>query len=79
LVDTIKRVTELAAEIFEVPASDLSPQAGPEQVATWDSTAHMRLMARLEEEFDISLDIEEVVEMLSIQKIAETVQKKRAA
>jgi len=31
---------------------------GPEDIKGWDSTAHMRLMARIEEAFSVSLDIE---------------------
>jgi acyl carrier protein len=38
----------------------------------------MRLMARIEEAFSVSLDIEEIVEMLTIQAIIDTINAKIA-
>jgi acyl carrier protein len=36
----------------------------------------MRLMARIEETFSVSLDIEEIVEMVTIQAIIDTINAK---
>lgn len=39
----------------------------------WDSIGHMRLVAAIETEFDIMLDTDEVIDMSSFEKAAETV------
>jgi len=74
--NTAQRVRDLAAEEFQVSASEVQPTSGPEDIKGWDSTAHVRLMARIEEAFSVSLDIEEVVEMVTIQAIIDTINAK---
>ena len=76
LTNTAQRVRELAAEEFQVSANDVQPTSGPEDIKGWDSTAHMRLMARIEEAFSVSLDIEEIVDMVTIQAMIDTINAK---
>ena len=76
VTDTAQRVRELAAEEFQVQAEEVQLTSGPEDIKGWDSTAHMRLMVRLEEAFPVSLDIEEIVEMVTIQAIIDTIKAK---
>jgi len=73
MTNTAQRVRDLAAEEFQVSANEVQPTSGPEDIKGWDSTAHMRLMARIEETFSVSLDIEEIVEMVTIQAIIDTI------
>ena len=63
MTNTAQHVRDLAAEEFQVSANEVQPTSGPEDIKGWDSTAHMRLMARIEEAFSVSLDLEEIVEM----------------
>jgi len=76
LADIAQRVGDLAAEEFEISVDEVHPTSGPEDIKGWDSTAHMRLMARIEEAFSVSLDIEEIVEMITIQAIIDTINTK---
>ena len=76
MTNTAQRVQELAAEEFQVSVDEVQPNCGPEDIKGWDSTAHMRLMARIEEAFSVSLDIEEIVEMVIIQAIIDTINAK---
>ena len=76
LADIAQRVRDLAAEEFEIAVDEVHPTSGPENIKGWDSTAHMRLMARIEEAFSVSLDIEEIVEMITIQAIIDTINTK---
>lgn len=48
-------------------------------VPEWDSVGHMRLVAAIETEFDIMLDTDEVIDMSSFDKAAETVSRHLAA
>ena len=38
-----------------------------QQIEEWDSVAHMQLMAVLEEEFDIELDIDDIIDFSSFK------------
>jgi acyl carrier protein len=44
-------------------------------ISEWDSIAHMRLIAALEDKFDIMIDTEDVVEMSTFAIACDTVQK----
>lgn len=41
----------------------------------WDSTAHMILVAQLESDFDIMLDIDDIIDMSSFTKALELLEK----
>lgn len=38
-----------------------------QQIEEWDSVAHMQLMAELEEEFNIELDIDDIIDFSSFK------------
>jgi acyl carrier protein len=76
MTDIAQRVRDLAAEEFQVSADEVQLTSGPEDIKGWDSTAHMRLMARIEEALSVSLDIEEIVEMTTVQAIVDTINAK---
>lgn len=40
-------------------------------IEQWDSTAHMTLIAELEDEFDVMLDTDDIIEMNSVGKSRE--------
>jgi acyl carrier protein len=44
-------------------------------IPEWDSVAHMALIAEIEESFDIMMDTDDIVEMSSVGKIREILQK----
>ncbi len=44
-------------------------------IAEWDSVAHMTLVAKLEQVFDIMLDTDDIIDMSSIDKAQEILAK----
>ena len=56
----------LVMEAFEVKHGDFNDETTPDDLENWDSIVHMDLCAKFEESFDISLDVEEIAEMLTI-------------
>lgn len=51
------------------PNTELTPNSAFEDVPGWDSLGHMRVIAELEELFDIEFEIEEIVDQNTVQKI----------
>ena len=45
------------------------------EIAGWDSVAHMTLVAALEEAFDCMLDMDDIIDMSSYDKVTEIMAK----
>ena len=57
------KITDFFATILQVPPGDLSDETTPDDISNWDSFKHMMLISSFEEEFDISIEPEEIVDM----------------
>jgi acyl carrier protein len=65
----------LIAEVFKVPAAEITPESGPHSISGWDSAAHMHLVLELENKFGIQFDDEEIAELVSFKVIQATLEK----
>ena len=64
-----QKLKELLSKIFEVPLDDISDNATPGTIETWDSLRHMSLVVALEQAFNVELSDDQVVEILSYKLI----------
>jgi acyl carrier protein len=74
--DIRKTLRDIAREIFEDEALEVTDSLGPEDVKAWDSLGHIRLITATEEAFQISLTIDEIESLKSIGQIATLVAEK---
>ena len=74
-----ERIRAIMAEALRLPVDRVGTDAAVGTVPNWDSTAHMRMMIALEDEFGIALDETRMVEMTSFATILDTVRLLRAA
>lgn len=58
---------EIFCSVFEVEANQLIPDLAYQEIENWDSVGHMALMAALEDEFAIELDIDDIIDFSSYQ------------
>ena len=65
------RLAQLIARVFKVSADSLAPDSGPHSIAAWDSAGHMNLIAELEKEFGVQFTDDDVIELVSVEAIAE--------
>jgi acyl carrier protein len=72
------RIRTIVAEALRLPVDRIGADAAIGTVPNWDSTAHMRMMIALEDEFGIELDESRMVEMTSLAKIRGTVEELRS-
>ena len=72
------RIRTIMAEALRLPADRIGADAAIGTVPNWDSTAHMRMMIALEDEFGIELDESRMVEMTSFAKIRDTIEELQA-
>jgi acyl carrier protein len=75
---TVERVREIAAREFKIKVETLTADTDAADVGAWDSTTHLVLMMAIEDAFGISFELDEVVEMTTIGKIAEAIDAKAA-
>mgnify|MGYP001244007802 CR=1 FL=1 len=64
------RVYEIFDQCFELNGSPIEDGWTSDNISKWDSLGHLNLMTGLEEEFDITFDIEE---MFAIDSVADCI------
>jgi len=78
LTETVlDRVRAIAAGLFDIPASQVTPDLGPATFEAWDSVQHLNLMLDLEQTFGVRFEPEDVEQMQSIGLIVRLVEQKR--
>lgn len=70
---------EIFVDIFDVSPDSLNPGTSPDTLLEWDSLAHVRLMAALEEQFGVVLSPESQVEMLNFELMGDVLSDLTAA
>ena len=63
------RLQNLMAGFFQVPESEITPRTKQDDLGTWDSLQHLSLMLALEQEFGVSLEVEDLSELTSVPSI----------
>ena len=64
-------VEEVVARVFGAEPRSLDGSSSPESVEGWDSMGHLNLVAALEKDFNVSIDIADAMEMVSVKRIRE--------
>jgi acyl carrier protein len=69
-------VANVFHEAFAVPAEGITNQTVPDDVPKWDSLGHMNMVSVLEKEFGLQFEIDEIMEMASVQNILDVLARK---
>ncbi len=69
---------EVFADMFDKPPASFNAETSPDSLSEWDSLGHIRLVAALEERFDLSIPPEDQVEMLTFDLIGDVLAEKLA-
>ncbi len=70
-----KEVKEILAKVLEIDIATIFDNATQKDIAKWDSLQHLNLIVEIEDKYNISIDPEDISEMLSIEKIIEIIKK----
>ncbi|MGB7439934.1 MAG: acyl carrier protein [Coleofasciculaceae cyanobacterium] len=71
-----EKIRETIAEILEVEEDSITDDFSPESTDTWDSLNNLKMITALEENFSISLTMEEISSMVNFGKIKDVVSSK---
>jgi acyl carrier protein len=71
-----ERLAAVLAEVFDMRKADIHTGLQREDVGTWDSLRQMDLVVSLEREYGLTLDIPDMVRMVSVAGIVKVLQDK---
>jgi len=57
-----RKYDEIFIEVFEITEDQLNDKLEYQSIEAWDSVGHMALMAALEDEFDIMLEMDDIID-----------------
>lgn len=66
-------VLEVAAEVFGQSVDSLNLHDGPDDIAGWDSLAHMRLVAKVEQRCRVRLSTAQIISIRTLRDLQEIV------
>ena len=64
-----EKVYKIISEILEWPLEKINEDSSPDNIGTWESLNHMKLVLALEEEFGVHFSDKQIVEMLDARSI----------
>lgn len=67
-----ERVLGIVSNIMKWPLKKINEDSSPEDIDTWDSLNQINLVLALEEEFGVRFTDDQIVQMLSVRSIIET-------
>ena len=70
-----EKLTNAFTSALSVDQSIITNSLEYNTIPQWDSVAHMSLIAELESEFDIMLDTDDIIDMSSVAKAREILEK----
>lgn len=70
-----EQIIKIVADILEMEETELSLDSKQEDIEEWDSLAHIRIIAEIEERLGKSIPIDQVVEIASIAELVQAVER----
>jgi acyl carrier protein len=75
--DLLSNIQRAFHEAFDIDPQLVSMDTTPPDVPGWDSVGHLALASSLESVFDVSFDVDELMEMENVREIARIIQSKQ--
>lgn len=62
-------IQQVMSDVFDLPLEQITIESSQDNITAWDSLKHLDLVVSLEEEFEITLPIEEIGNLISFKLI----------
>jgi acyl carrier protein len=73
MTSQVEKTRSLIAEALNVSIDRIQPDLAVGDIPEWDSLANTRLMIALEQEFNLNLDVEDVLDLETVEDIIDIV------
>ena len=60
---------DMLSDLFDTDPDEIDLDTSPDTIVAWDSIGHIRLIASIEEKYDLTIPPEEQVDMLNVDLI----------
>jgi len=70
-MDLFLKVQQVISTTLKVPSDKITRETSENDLAAWDSLAHVNLMMSLEQTFDLFLEVEDFPKLTSVPAILE--------
>lgn len=70
---TSDRIKAIAADVFQLDAASIDLQMGPDDIESWDSLNHLRLITEVENGFSIRLTMQQIQEIETLGDLTQFV------
>jgi acyl carrier protein len=68
-------IKEIISRVFEIDLSEITDKSSQKDIVKWDSLKHLNLIVEIEDKYDISIEPEDISDMVTIEKIVEIINK----
>ncbi len=68
-----EQLNKILADILDLENEQISDDLTPDTAENWDSMNHLRLVTAIEQEFSISLSMEEIQSIQNVSKLRDIV------
>jgi acyl carrier protein len=68
-----QRLKKVLSNILDIPEIEINEQSSMKSISNWDSLKHIQLMTAIEEEFEVTLSLEDMIAMTNYPTIFKTV------
>ena len=70
-----EKIKKIFSEVMGIIITEVNNNLNSDSLAAWDSLRHLNLISEIEKEFTIDIDMDDVIEMDTFQKIIEKLSK----
>jgi citrate synthase len=74
----MNEIREVIAATFQIPVASVADDASNQTIPQWDSLGHITLVMALEQRFNVSFTLDEIVEMRDLPTIQRLLAGKRS-
>ncbi|HJP17143.1 MAG: hypothetical protein CMD96_06955 [Gammaproteobacteria bacterium] len=68
-----EKIIDLFSSVLDVKKEKITVETSMDDLPEWDSLAHISLVSAIEEEFKVSMSMDEITSMLSIKSAIEII------
>ena len=72
----LKELISIGSEIFKLSDNQLKPDSVVGSIEQWDSLGHLQLFMTIQEKFNVQFTTEEIIDLSSIEQIADAIKEK---
>ena len=74
--DVLTKIQQAFHDAFDVDSKFVSIDTTPDDIPGWDSVGHLALASSLESAFEVTFDVDDLMEMENVREIVRILQSK---